>query len=67
VISLTDSGKDHSPFWSPDGKWLVFTSERDGNSEIYIMDNSGGQITNLTNLASQDKDPAWQPISFAVP
>ena len=41
VLGLTDSGKDSWPFWSPDGNWLLFTSERDGNAEIYIMDSSG--------------------------
>ena len=67
VIPLTETGMDHSPFWSPDGNWLVFTSERDGNSEIYIMDSEGGQVTNLTDLASQDKDPAWQPVAYPLP
>lgn len=67
VIALTDSGMDHSPFWSPDGNWLVFTSERDGNAEIYIMDQDGNHLTNLTILASQDKDPAWQPVAFPLP
>ncbi len=67
VLGLTDSGKDSWPFWSPDGNWLLFTSERDGNAEIYIMDRSGGQVTNLTNLASQDKEPAWQPVPFPIP
>lgn len=67
IIPLTDSGMDHSPCWSPDGKWLVFTSERDGNAEIYIMDSNGGQLTNLTNLASEDKDPAWQSVLFQTP
>lgn len=67
VIQLTDTGTDRSPSWSPDGNWLVFTSGRDGNSEIYIMDGEGNQLTNLTNLASQDKDPAWQPVAFPMP
>lgn len=67
VTGLTDSGTDRWPFWSPDGQWLLFTSGRDGNSEIYIMDSSGGQVTNLTNLASQDKEAAWQPEPFPIP
>ena len=67
VIPLTDTGMDRSPFWSPDGKWLVFVSDRNGNSEIYIMDKDGGQQTNLTNFASEDKDPAWQPVAYPLP
>lgn len=64
VTKLTTSNKDSAPFWSPDGKWILFTSERDGNKEIYIMDAQGGQVTNLTNLLSVDFDPAWQPVAI---
>ncbi len=46
---LTETNKDYAPFWSPDGNWILFTSERDGNKEIYIMDAQGQQVTNLTN------------------
>jgi Tol biopolymer transport system component len=67
VVALSDSGMDNAPFWSPDGNWLVFTSIRDGNAEIYIIDRDGNHLTNLTDLASQDKDPAWQPVSFPMP
>ncbi|PKO03773.1 MAG: hypothetical protein CVU43_01080 [Chloroflexi bacterium HGW-Chloroflexi-5] len=58
---LTDTGFDYSPYWSPDSKWIVFTSDRDGDAEIYIMDANGGNQTNLSMLPSTDKDPAWQP------
>lgn len=64
TTKLTDSNMDSAPFWSPDGKWILFTSERDGNKEIYIMDAQGGQVTNLTNLISVDFDPAWQPVAI---
>jgi serine/threonine protein kinase len=64
VTKLTDTGMDYAPCWSPDGKWIIFTSERDGNTEIYIMDPSGGKITNLTNRASMDKEPSWQPVAI---
>jgi len=67
ITALTSSGKDSWPYWSPDGQWLLFSSTRDGNAEIYIMDKNGEQVTNLTNLASQDKEPAWQPVPFPLP
>ena len=37
VTQLTDSGKDSASCWSPDSKWILFTSTRDDNAEIYIM------------------------------
>jgi len=31
------------------------------------MDSEGNQLTNLTVLASQDKEPAWLPVTFPMP
>ncbi len=61
---LTDTGLDHSPCWAPDGKWILFTSERDGDPEIYIMDPNGEKVTNLSNMPSSDAEPAWQPAQL---
>ena len=40
---------------------IVFTSRRDGNNEIYVMDADGGNPENLTNHPAYDADPAWSP------
>jgi len=62
VNQLTSSGLDYSPCWSPDGQWVIFTSGRDGDQEIYIINIDGTNLTNLTNTPSLEKDPAWQPL-----
>lgn len=62
ITQLTDSGTDYSSCWSPDGKWILFTSERDENAEIYIVSADGKNLTNLTNYPSEDKEPAWEPV-----
>ena len=36
---------------------IAFTSHRDGNWEIYVMDTDGDNPKNLTNHASSDTDP----------
>ncbi|HEX7433541.1 MAG TPA: hypothetical protein VF326_07765 [Anaerolineaceae bacterium] len=42
VIQVTiGAGDKAQPGWSPDGKWLLFTSTRDGNPELYIMISRG--------------------------
>jgi eukaryotic-like serine/threonine-protein kinase len=52
---------DYAPAWSPDSQWIVFTSERDGNSEIYVMTSAGQLATRLTVAAGKDIQAAWQP------
>ena len=45
---------------------IVFTSRRDGNNEIYVMDADGGNQENLTNNAAFEKDPDWSPDGTKV-
>jgi Tol biopolymer transport system component len=40
---------------------MAFTSSRDGNQEIYVMNADGSGQTNLTNHPALDMDPSWSP------
>jgi Tol biopolymer transport system component len=40
---------------------IAFTSDRDGNGEIYSMNADGSGATRLTNNVALDSDPAWSP------
>jgi hypothetical protein len=63
LVRLTNTNGNKEPDFSPDGSWIVFTSTRDGKPEIYRMTASGGNQENITNSpASQDMQPAWQPL-----
>jgi Tol biopolymer transport system component len=57
---LTAGGgvNDH-PAYSPDGQWVLFRSDRDGNPEIYVVNVATGVETNLTNNPAADGKPAW--------
>ena len=47
--------------WSPDGSKIAFVSDRDGNTEIYVINTDGSNPTNLTNNPSNDYFPVWSP------
>src|SRR4051794_10839939 len=43
------------PHWSPDGKWIVFHSDKD----IYLVPSTGGIARNLTNHPALDDFPSF--------
>jgi len=57
----TNSAGDFGPSWSPDGSKIAFWSDRDGNSDIYVMNADGSEQTRLTDNSASDQEPAWSP------
>jgi len=57
-LSSTSGDNDH-PAYSPDGQWVLFRSDRDGNEEVYVVNVATGVEINLTNNAAKDGKPAW--------
>ena len=52
LVNLTnDPGGDMDPACSLDGQQIAFVSDRTGVDQIYLMDTSGGQLAQLTNVA----------------
>ncbi|MFQ6015501.1 MAG: FecR domain-containing protein [Anaerolineae bacterium] len=47
--------------WSPDGSQILFSSDRDGDFEIYIMDDNGSNVRQLTDNSTEDFAPFWSP------
>ncbi len=61
--NLTGGGAANNAFpsFSPDGRWIVFRSGRDGNHEIYLMDADGGNVRRLTHDNATDTMPSFAP------
>lgn len=62
---------DYSPAISPDGKWVVFASNRLQNAELYLIDLTDGSLRQLTHTDELDEYmPAFSPdgtsIAFAT-
>jgi LysM repeat protein len=62
VVNVTNHpGGDAYPDLSPDGKRIVFASNRDGESHIFVMNVDGSGVTRLTDSVSGDTLPVWSP------
>ncbi len=62
LTRLTDiPTNDSDAAWSPDGRRIAFTSDRDGNAEIYVMNADGSGQTRLTDNSAWDDAPQWSP------
>lgn len=64
VTSSTDS--ESSPRWSPDGKYLSFTSSRPGKakgSQVWLLPRAGGEAMQLTDVKGRLQGYEWSPDS----
>lgn len=69
----TVPGADFEPAWSPDGTRIAFTSIRDGNMQVYVLNLADQEVTRLTfapNFGSdtdaEARQPAWSPFGNQI-
>ena len=63
---VDDTASATEPAFSPDGSRIAFTSTRDGQPEIYVMDADGTNASRLTNSPGLDGDAAFTADGQAV-
>ena len=59
-IQLTRGDKNSAnPKWSPDGKWMAFTSSRDSKNNLYILPVGGGEAEKITDVKTSVVNYDW--------
>ena len=62
TFKLTSGEKScTSPKWSPDGKWIAFTSSRSGKNNIWLIRPNGGEAEKLTDVKTGVGSIDWSP------
>jgi Tol biopolymer transport system component len=70
LFTSVAAANNQYPAISPDGSRIAFVSDRDGTSDLYVMDVDGTHVVRLTQTAEQKTPPAWsadgKSVTFAV-
>ncbi len=59
-LTFADKSSDN-PHWSPDGRWIAFTSGRSGKNNLYALRIIGGEAEQITDVKSGVGNFAWSP------
>ena len=54
------------PAFSPDGQWLVFSSDAAGNQDLYLANRNGEEVVRLTMSTASETQPTWSPDGESV-
>jgi dipeptidyl aminopeptidase/acylaminoacyl peptidase len=58
---FTQGNKDHTPRWSPDGRYLAFLSDRGEKNQLFVAPIDGGEAQQVTKAKYGISNPAWSP------
>jgi tricorn protease len=60
------TARDSNPRFSPDGRWIAFSSDRYGNTDVFIIPAAGGEPKQLTFHSAGDTVVGWSRDSKRV-
>jgi tricorn protease len=55
--------REEEPRWSPNGKWIAFTSDRSGREEVWMADERGHNVKQLSDIDCDKGTLVWSPDS----
>src|SRR5262245_20885669 len=56
-----DEGLQNQPTWSPDGRYIAYSSDRGGQFDIWVQQISGGDPIQITKGPGHHWQPDWSP------
>jgi tricorn protease len=67
AVRLTSGiGVETNPRYSPDGRWIAFTGEYDGNVDVFVVSADGGEPRRITYHPGNDALLGWTPDGQSV-
>lgn len=61
LVPVRDPSNDTFPVFSPDGRYIAFTSNRNGFNDLYIFDQVDSALYQLTYNEDEDYSTVWMP------
>ena len=58
--------REEDPRWSPDGKWIAFLSDRTGREEIFLSDELGHTVKQISDVDCDKGSITWAPDSKSL-
>lgn len=55
------NGIDTGPSYSPDGRQVVFESDREGSQQLYVMNSDGSGVRRISGADGRYSTPVWSP------
>jgi Tol biopolymer transport system component/DNA-binding winged helix-turn-helix (wHTH) protein len=61
-----EPGLESEPTWSPDGRFIAFSSDQSGNFDIWVRSVGEGKAIQVTNSPAHDWQPDWSPDGLSL-
>jgi Tol biopolymer transport system component/DNA-binding winged helix-turn-helix (wHTH) protein len=61
-----EPGLETDPSWSPDGRFVAYSSEQSGNFDIWVRTVGEGNSVQVTNSLAHDWQPNWSPDGLSL-
>src|SRR5690348_5519957 len=65
-LLIAHPANESRPLYSPDGRYLAFTSTRTGNGDVYVLTLATGDLNRLTWDDAAERADSWSPDSRYV-